>query len=103
MYHSFFLAAYLLLTVSISAARPNFVFIYADDLGFGDADKTLQTAQDAIIGYEGLTITRGSNEISDVIAGATISLSNTTASSVRLTITSDTSILKTNIQNVVTV
>ena len=36
MYHSFFLAAYLLLTVSISAARPNFVFIYADDLGFGD-------------------------------------------------------------------
>jgi flagellar hook-associated protein 2 len=63
----------------------------------------LQTAQDAIIGYEGLTITRGSNEISDVIAGATISLSNTTASSVRLTITSDTSILKTNIQNVVTV
>jgi len=75
----------------------------SDDLGFGDADKTLQTAQDAIIGYEGLTITRGSNEISDVIAGATISLSNTTASSVRLTITSDTSILKTNIQNVVTV
>ncbi|MDG1199251.1 MAG: flagellar filament capping protein FliD, partial [Porticoccaceae bacterium] len=75
----------------------------SDDLGFGDADKTLQAAQDAIIGYEGLTITRGSNEISDVIAGATISLSNTTASSVRLTITSDTSILKTNIQNVVTV
>ena len=36
MYHSFFLAAYLLLTVSISAARPNFVFIFADDLGFGD-------------------------------------------------------------------
>jgi flagellar hook-associated protein 2 len=75
----------------------------SDDLGFGDADKTLQTAQDAIIGYEGLTITRGSNEISDVIAGATISLSNTTASSVRLTITSDTSILKTNIESIVTV
>ena len=75
----------------------------SDDLGFGDADKTMQTAQDAIIDYEGLTITRGSNEISDVIAGATISLSNTTASSVRLTITNDTSILKTNIRNVVTV
>jgi len=75
----------------------------ADDLGFGDADKTVQSAQDAIIGFEGLTITRGSNEITDVIAGATISLNNTTASSVRLTITSDTSILKTSIQNVVTV
>ena len=75
----------------------------SDDLGFGDTDKTLQVAQDSIIDYEGLTITRSSNQISDVIAGATISLDATTSTSVRLNIASDTSLLKTNISNVVTI
>ncbi|MDG1312262.1 MAG: flagellar filament capping protein FliD [Porticoccaceae bacterium] len=75
----------------------------SDDLGFGDAEKTLQAAQDSIINYDGLNITRSSNQVSDVIAGATISLNNTTGSSVRLTITSDTSTLKTNLKTVVTV
>ena len=75
----------------------------SDDLGFGDADKTLQAAQDAIIDYDGLTITRSSNQISDVIAGATISLNAITSSSVRLSISSDTSTLKGSMKNVVTV
>jgi len=74
----------------------------SDDLGFGDADKTMQTAQDSIIDYEGLTITRSSNQVSDVIAGATISLAATTSTSVRLNISSDTSLLKTSVNNVVT-
>ena len=74
----------------------------SDDLGFGDADKTMQTAQDSIIDYEGLTITRSSNQVSDVIAGATISLAATTSTSVRLNISSDTSLLKSSVNNVVT-
>jgi len=75
----------------------------SDDLGFGDSDKTLQIAQDSVINYEGLTVTRSSNQVSDVISGATISLNETTSSSVRLNIVSDTSILKTNIKSVVTI
>lgn len=75
----------------------------SDDLGFGDADKKLQVAQNAIIDFEGLTISRASNEVSDIISGATVSLSATTTSAVRLNVAADTSILKANIQNIVAV
>ena len=75
----------------------------SDDLGFGDADKTLQTAQDAVINFEGLTITRGSNSVTDVISGTTIALNGVTSSAVRLNVTSDTSTLKTSLQDVVAV
>ncbi len=71
------------------------------DLGFHDVANSLQTAQDSIIEFEGLSITRSSNEISDVIAGATINLTATTSSSVRLNITNDQSTLKTNLQSMV--
>ena len=74
----------------------------SDDLGFGDADKTLQTAQDAVINFEGLTINRGSNSVNDVISGTTIDLNGVTSSAVRLNVTSDTSTLKTSLQDVVT-
>ena len=73
----------------------------SDDLGFGDTDKKLQSSQDAIVNYDGLTITRGSNQIADVISGATISLNATTSESIRLTITSDTGTLKTSLKSVV--
>lgn len=72
------------------------------DLGFGDNGNTLQAAQDSMINFDGLTVTRASNEISDVIAGATMSLTETTSSAVRLNIVSDKSTMKTNIQSVVT-
>jgi flagellar hook-associated protein 2 len=72
------------------------------DLGFHDTANTLQSAQDAIVGYEGLTLTRSSNSLSDVIDGAIINLMGTSASEVRLTISNDRSTLKTNIQNMVT-
>jgi len=74
-----------------------------DDLGFGTADNTLQAAQDAIVDFEGLTISRSSNEISDIISGATVSLSAVTTSSVRLAIVADTGTLKANVENIVTV
>lgn len=75
----------------------------SDDLGFGDADKQLQVAQNSIIDFEGLTISRSTNSISDIVTGATVVLNATTTSAVRLNIVADTSTLKTNVQNIVTV
>jgi flagellar hook-associated protein 2 len=75
----------------------------SDDLGFGTADNTLQAAQDAIVDFEGLTISRSSNAISDIVSGATVSLSAVTTSSVRLAIVADTGTLKANVENIVTV
>jgi flagellar hook-associated protein 2 len=71
------------------------------DLGFHDSANSLQSAQDAILSYEGLTVTRSSNTIDDVIGGATINLMSTSTSDVRLTITNDRSTLKSNIQAMV--
>ena len=72
------------------------------DLGFHDTANTLQFAQDSIVQYEGLTLTRNSNALTDVIEGATINLMGTSASEVRLTINNDRSTLKTNVQDMVT-
>jgi|TARA_B110000879_G_scaffold209429_1_gene297129 flagellar hook-associated protein 2 len=72
------------------------------DLGFGDSGNTLQAAQDSIINFDGLTVTRSSNEISDVIEGATMALTKTTDSAVRLNLVSDKTTLKTNLENVMT-
>ncbi len=71
------------------------------DLGFSDGGNTLQSAQDANLTFEGLSLTRSSNELSDVIEGATIAIKGTTSSAVRLTVSDDKSLLKTNIQNMV--
>ena len=54
------------------------------DLGFHETANTLQSAQDAIVGYEGLTLTRGTNALTDVIDGATINLMGTSASELGL-------------------
>ena len=78
-----------------------FTMTSTPDLGFGDSGNTLQAAQNSIINFDGLTVTRGSNEIDDVIVGATMSLTKTTSSSVRLNIVSDKTTLKTNLENVV--
>jgi len=72
------------------------------DLGFGDAGNTLQSAQDAQIDFDGLTLTRDSNEFSDVVSGATLALYETTTSAVTVAIYSDTSTLKTKLEDVVT-
>jgi flagellar hook-associated protein 2 len=72
------------------------------DLGFHDVANTLQSAQNSIINFEGLTLTRSSNTLTDVIEGATINLMSTSASEVRLTVSNDRSTLKTNIQDMVT-
>jgi len=71
------------------------------DLGFADAGNSLQAAQDVIISFEGLTLTRSSNQPTDVIAGTTLSLNATTTSPVRLTVNTDPSPLKANLQGVI--
>ena len=73
------------------------------DLGFADSGNTLQSAQDAQLDYNGLTVTRSSNDIADLISGTTLSLNEVTSSAARLTVTSDQSTLKSGIENVVTV
>jgi len=56
------------------------------DLGLTEAT----AAQDAEIVYEGITITRGTNTISDVISGVTLNLISESTSNVTLTIATDT-------------
>jgi flagellar hook-associated protein 2 len=72
------------------------------DLGFHDAANTLQSAQDSIVGFEGLTLTRSSNTLTDVVEGASINLIGTSTSTIRLIINNDLSTLKTNVKEVVT-
>jgi flagellar hook-associated protein 2 len=78
-----------------------FTVTSSPDLGFHDAANSLQTAQDSIIGFEGLTLIRSSNELTDVIEGTTINLMATSASNVTLTINNDRSTLKTSIKDMV--
>lgn len=93
---------YRIILTGPTGSEGAFTMSSTPDLGFGDSGNTLQAAQDSIINFDGLTVTRSSNEISDVIAGATISLTETTSTAVRLNIVSDRTTLKTNLENVVT-
>jgi flagellar hook-associated protein 2 len=78
-----------------------FTLTSSPDLGFHDAANTLQSAQDSIIGFEGLSIMRDSNSITDVIDGVTVNLMATSSSNIRIDIASDKSTLKANIQSAV--
>ena len=79
-----------------------FTLTSSPDLGFHDAANSLQTAQDSILDFEGLTLTRSSNTLTDVIEGTSINLISTSSSSLRVTISNDISTLKTNLVNMVT-
>lgn len=92
---------YRILLSGQSGSDGVFTVTSTPDLGFGDTANVLQSAQDSIISYDGLTVTRSSNAINDVIDGATLNLVDTSASVVRLTVASDTSTLQSSIENVV--
>ena len=79
-----------------------FTLTSTPDLGFHDTANLMQSAQDSIFEYEGVSIIRSSNQMTDVIEGATIDLLATTASDVTLTISNDRSKLKTSIADMVT-
>ena len=73
------------------------------DLGFDEVANSLQSAQDAQLEFNGLAVTRSSNEISDLITGATLNLNAVTSAAARLTVTSDQGTLKAGVENVVEV
>ena len=94
---------YRIILTGETGSEGAFTISSTPDLGFGDAGNTLQAAQDAEIEFDGLTITRGSNEFSDVVTGATLTLYETTSSAATVAIYSDTSALQSKLENIVTV
>ena len=62
----------------------------------------LQTATDASFKVNGLTVTRSSNTVSDVIDGVTLDLYTTTTGAARMDLNRDTTGIKENIQGLVT-
>jgi len=72
-------------------------------LGFGDSTTALRTAQDAVFNINGVDVNRASNTIDDVLTGVTFELKNTidSGSPATLSITKDTSTLKSNLQALV--
>ena len=79
-----------------------FTLTSTPDLGFHDTANSLQTAQDSAFVFEGLSLTRSSNTVTDVVEGTSINLMATSASNIRVTINNDVSTLKTNIKEMVT-
>ena len=71
------------------------------DLGFSNTGNLLQAAQNAEFEYNGVDISRGNNNVSDVISGVTFSLNMVSEEAVTLTVDRDTSPLKANIVNMV--
>ena len=78
----------------------------AQSVGLTDADggftNVLRAAQPAIITVDGATVTRSTNEMTDVIDGVSFSLAGVTSEPITLTITADNSGVKTAISDFVT-
>ena len=68
----------------------------------GDFANVLREAQPAIITVDGATVTRSTNEMTDVVEGVSFSLVSTTTEPITLTITADSSAVKTAISDFVT-
>ncbi|MFY7942132.1 MAG: flagellar filament capping protein FliD, partial [Burkholderiaceae bacterium] len=61
----------------------------------------LQTATDASFKVNGLTVSRSTNTVSDVISGVTLNLNTATSGAARVNLNLDSSSIKTNIQALV--
>ena len=74
------------------------------DLTFAGSGETgFVAAQDASLDVNGLTITSDSNEITDVIAGVTMTLTGATGVAQNVTINSDPSTVKAKLENLVAI
>ncbi len=62
---------------------------------------TLQTAQDATFTYNGISMVRSSNTITDIISGATFTLNKVTTSTANLSIKQDTTLIPTLVDSFV--
>tara|TARA_B110000902_G_scaffold54195_1_gene62958 strand:+ start:4157 stop:5587 length:1431 start_codon:yes stop_codon:yes gene_type:complete len=94
---------YRIVLSGATGSEASFSVSSSPDLDFANADNNLQSAQDAQLTFNGLAVTRSSNQVSDLVPGATLSLNGVTASAARLTVTSDQSTLKAGVENIVTV
>lgn len=72
------------------------------DLGFDDVSNTLQTAQNALLTVNGLSIERTTNSVSDVVDGVTFNLATVTSGAARIDLTRDTSGITQKIEDLVT-
>ena len=83
-------------------------FSLTSDDGTGTAladvafDTSLQTATDASFKVNGLTVSRSSNTVNDVIDGVTLELYTSTSGAARLDLNRDTAGIKENIQGLIT-
>jgi len=72
------------------------------DLGFDDVANELQTAQNALLTVNGLSIERTTNSVSDVIDGVTFNLATVTTGAARIDLTRDNSGITQKINDLVT-
>ena len=78
-----------------------FTITSTPDLGFHDTANLLQSAQDSVIQYDGLTLNRSSNQLDDVLEGVTLNLLDTSSSAVTVSISNDKSTLKASISDMI--
>ena len=86
------------LTSSISAIGFDTDSITTD----GDAASTLQKASDALVTVDGVSYTRSSNKITDIVPGVTLNLLTTTSGAASIQLDRDTATLKTKLQDMIT-
>jgi flagellar hook-associated protein 2 len=72
-------------------------------LNFSGVHAADQTATDARVKVNGITYTRSTNTLTDVLAGVTLDLKGTTSGAAALSLTRDTSAIKEKFTNLVTV
>ena len=80
----------------------NAVTIDDDFLGIGDGVNEVQTAQNALVTYNGVSISRSSNVITDLVPGVTLNLQNVSLDSANIEVTRDDSAAADAIKNLVT-
>ena len=83
-------------TILLTSAQPGMNF--STSLAFS----SLQEAADASLTVEGVTYTRSSNTVTDVISGLTLELKSTTSTAAAISLSRDTGAIKTKINALVT-
>lgn len=79
-------------------------FTMTADSGSGvDFSTTVSSAADAEFSLNGLSLTRSTNSVSDVLTGVTLDLTGATGEDIQVKVVRDATDLKTKIQNLVTV
>jgi flagellar hook-associated protein 2 len=68
----------------------------------GDPASTLQLATDAVVQVDGISYTRSTNTVSDIIPGVTLNLMTPTSGAAVIQLARDTSNLKTKLQDMIT-